>query len=97
MSDPAGRHPADNGVPSEPKQAVMKVPPCIGCGGLPHPSPTKELLCLREALIKARAEATTVDERIAAVIEAADKKVAAAQAEARELRWELNQRMEAKT
>lgn len=42
-------------VPSEPKQAIVKVKPCEGCGGLPHGPITAYIDCLREALRSTRA------------------------------------------
>lgn len=89
MSDTSGRHPADSAVPSEPKQAVVKVPPCLGCGGLPHPSPTKELLCLRDALVRSREETAAARQEVESTKSSVKRDVDAARAEARELRWEL--------
>jgi hypothetical protein len=46
------------------KQPTIKVPPCIGCGGLSHRGLIANEKCIRDALLEARAAATlTVTER----------------------------------
>jgi hypothetical protein len=65
-------------VPPEPASARIKVAPCPGCGGLPHGGATDEVRCLREAL---------QSERAAHV--ATKRALTAAQAQVRELQWEL--------
>ena len=46
------------------KQPTIKVAPCLGCGGLPHPGLGDKERCIREALLEARAaSAPTVTER----------------------------------
>lgn len=82
MADVANRHPIDDGA-AEPAQATVRVRPCEGCGGLPHGPVTETIDCLRAAL--ARERGVTAPLRRA---------LAAAQAEARELRWEMTHRVE---
>ena len=42
---------------AENKQPVVKVPPCLGCGGLPHEGVRGNERCVEEALKLARKEA----------------------------------------
>lgn len=67
----------DDGAP-EPAQATVRVRPCEGCGGLPHGPVTATIDCLRAALTRERAVTAPLR-----------RALAAAQAEARELRWEM--------
>lgn len=39
---------------AEPPQATVKVPACVGCGGLPHGSVGAELACLRTTVVAQR-------------------------------------------
>jgi len=41
-------------VASEPNGAAVRVPPCIGCGGLPHGSVMARMICLEAAVTELR-------------------------------------------
>jgi hypothetical protein len=46
------------------KQPTVKVPPCEGCGALPHGGTTGEANCLRAALRASRAECARLRARL---------------------------------
>lgn len=53
-----------DGRQDEPAQAVVKVPPCFGCGGLPHGGSTETIRCLQRSLIIARHEIDQLQRRL---------------------------------